>query len=277
MSDKELLAEEIEEGQVQDNDTQVAQKPPVVFEDEFEIITDDDELEPEDGDDDNAPPVDVGVTVAQAIQAQTGGNEKLAAVLEQLEKSLAPKKEPVKPVNLEEEAEKIAEKLTEDPKAAIRELTQLIAGNVGGALQYQNGQIRQTQAAASKIIAKGNDEYRLVFERWDDEVDQAAKSLLQNGQLDANTVYVQAAQQVMMAHMSEVIALKAEEIASGRSSAAVKKQKVAKHPGTPPVEGQRKKAVYKFSPADKAWADRQLNPSRAYQKLIKDGRAVKVR
>ena len=273
MPERELEEEvEVEEAE---------KKPSMMFDEEFEIITDDAELipdEPEE-DEDSEPPEDpTAAAIGKALGAQRSvSDDKLAQVLESLQKTMAPKEEPAAPTDWDAEAAKIAEKLTEDPKAAVKDLTALINRNVGGALQYQQGQILDTQKQASKIIARGDENLKVVFDHWGAEVDEIAKTIPMSSNADAGTAYTRAAQQVMMTHLAEVISLKAEEIATGRNSAAVKRSKVSAK-GAPAVEGQRPSATYKFTPADKAWAERHSMGSKAaYKYLINKGRAIKVR
>ena len=256
-------------------------KPSMVFDEEFEIITDDAELIPDepDEDEDVEPPEDpTAAAIGRALGAQRSeSDDKLAMVLENIQKTMAPKTEPVAPTDWDAEAAKIAEKLTEDPKEAVKDLTALINRNVGGALQYQQGQILDTQKQASKIIARGDENLKVVFDNWGAEVDEIAKTIPITTNEEAGTAYTRAAQQVMMTHLADVIALKAEEIAKGRNSASVKRSKVATK-GAPAVEGQRPAATYKFTPADKAWAEKHSMGSKAaFKYLINKGRAIKVR
>ena len=261
-------------------------KPDVVFEDEWEIIPEDQAQQEGTKAEAVEPPEPDEETLERLVQErlknltpQVDTNAGLVDVLKDLKTTLAPKEEAPEVIDWDKLAEEVADDLTRDPAKAVKTLMTKMNQNVGGAFQYQQQQLQEQQKTTSKLIAKSDAGLALIFDNWGDEVDaEVAKIKLSPGQ-SALSAYNEAAAKVKMNHLDEIIEMK---IAEKTAKPAVPDAKLARTgvsatPSSGPVEGQARKVVkYAATPAQLQEIKRSINPDIVRARMIRLGQLRRV-
>lgn len=264
---------------------EVVKKPGMFFENEFSIIQDESELPM----DENEPEIEEGPSIeeqiAEAVKAATNTKDvEMINTLKGIQEAVKPKKEAPKQVNLEEEIEKISTQLTEDPKLAVKGLNNLITQQVAQALQIQQGQIVEGQKVTSKMLAQNDPNLKIVFENWENEVEEEVKKTTIRPGVAVNDIYREAGNKVMLAHLGDVVTMKAQELLKTKPSAKPVKSGIKDSHEAPVQEGKVSHPVYKIPAGTKfrgmdatQWVKSQPNQTRALAYLESKGIAKKIK
>jgi len=245
------MAEDIED--IVEDVVEDVTKPDMVFEDEFEIITEqeyDDRTVDEPAEDDGDEKPSELAEALKGLVPQQDTNTALAEAIQDLKTSLAPKTEAPKQTDWEKLDKELADQLSEDPAAAIKTLRTQMMQEVRGGLQYLNGQNLSTQKEASQLIAKNSPEYKETFDKWGEEVTAKVGELAGRPGQSMTSVYQDAAREVKALHLDDIIAMKVQE-ALTKVDGGLKPSStgVSRSPGPGAVEGQRRKRTAVLSQA----------------------------
>ncbi len=277
MSEPEVIEEDVVEENLSTDP-----KPEIFSDDDFEIITDDAEFEEKQED---TPETPAALSQEEVLsQAETKvKDDRLLQVLETMQQNInKPPEQPVAPppapIDWDKKYVELADKMSDDPAAAIKELKNAMTQEIGGAMSYQQAQIVETQKEASKLLARATPEYSTVFEQWGEEVEEAVKNIRPVPGQSATDIYTRAAREVKADHIEDIVQMKVQEAVEKLQGVNPVNTKVGSSASQGQViEGKNTKPAYKFTPEQHAAAKRSMNPDRYYKNLVSKKLAKRVR
>lgn len=273
MSDK-IVDEVIVEDEVK--------KPPLEFEDEWEVISENEAVDTEAEQVEVKPSTseeDIEKIIAERMAAHKpdDNSSELAGALRDIRNALAPKAEQPKGRDWEKFEAEIADKLSDDPKEALKQWRTAYNEEIGQAMSYLQQQNVESQKTISKLTAQNDPSLKVVFDRWSDEIEEKAKTYTPQPGQTASDVYRKIAQEVKSEHFDDILEMKIQEaLANQRKDATLPPKGVVKDGDGQVIEGQRKKVRYVATPEQQKMIERSINPQIMREKLIREGKLRKI-